>query len=567
MVGAVRLAKVAMVVGLLVTCPIGCGNSGGGGNSGSGAKCAADLECGRGLVCNGSKCAEVSCTSATDCGDGRLCVDGVCTGIECNTATPCPNGVACINGLCEGGLPTTGGTTGGETGGTTGGETGGTTGGTTGPPVVDTGACLACADVSECKEGLACTNVGPSKHCVAPCTTRADCTTGGECYGVGDVEKHCVPGLFQCKDCLTDGCGEALPWCNAASGACIQPFAACDVCENDGQCGPGARCWGPATQKHCVPECATAECPANGSCQDIDGGVQVCKWLTEGACCFGDECGGPPDPCAACGGDTPICQNEACVQCTNDTHCSGDKPKCQGNVCMPDNIEPPVCEGTTPHYDAGKDKCCQCLNSSHCNGNPCDPNTCQCKSGEGDVCSTCEAPYPGCAEFQGQWVCVQCSDDSHCPAAGSCSLENYTCEGGAPPATGNCDTAGCANPNNPNLLCDGDTGLCYDPEGNCDNVTMFCLNGGACLDFLSQLPGGGGGGGGLPIPLPEGGGLPGNCECELGAGEIEGISQGNCPDGLVCGPGLLGGLMKLFDPTAVVPNVCGAGLGGGLPFP
>ncbi|GEM_PF-1757906 len=42
------------------------------------------------------------------------------------------------------------------------------------------------------------------------------------------------------------------------------------------------------------------------------------------------------------------------------------------------------------------------------------------------ICAACVAPFPGCAEVQGKWLCVQCSKDAHC-ASGTCDLSTNTC--------------------------------------------------------------------------------------------------------------------------------------------
>lgn len=513
-----------------------CGNSG---NSGGGG-CDADNACDCGEVCEASKCTVLQCTGAADCGDGRVCIGNICYAIGAPTE--------CAGGTTEG-ETTEGGTT--ETGST---ETGTTTeGGTTGETEVP-GSCAPCGETSECEDGLTCGPVGPSSHCTKTCAGDMDCLPGWTCYVAPDADSaagSCVPGLFQCKDCLLEGCNDAAaPWCNASNGQCMAPFDQCQPCQGDGQCGAGNRCVGEGTQKACVPECGSGTCPANGTCQELESGISVCKWSTQGECCFGEECGGEVDPCTECGGATPHCTGTQCVECLNDTHCPAAQPKCQGGVCLEDVVGP-ECTGAKPHKDPATGECVECLNASHCNGKACKENKCETGGGGGE-CDTCVDPYPGCAEFQGQWVCVQCSNDEHC-SGGTCNLESYTCTGpggGAnpPPDSGECQTEGCSGA----LTCDQTTGLCYDEAGNCDNVTMFCPNGGECVNFL-ELLGGGGGGGGLPIPAE---GIPGACACNPGAIPFP-PSQGDCPDGLTCG-----GFMSLLLSTlsgGTIAAVCEAG--------
>jgi Cys-rich repeat protein len=540
---------------------ISCGDNGGGGGA-AGTSCQLDSDCPKETVCQGGSCVVKGCSTADDCGDGQICVDDgsgngtkVCTAIECISDGDCANGATCVDGLCVGGTVPQGCKSSADC---PAGQTCDTATGNCAPvPPSSLGECAACVEQADCEAGLECGKVGVSNHCTRPCTQQGECASGWTCYDSdGSGAKTCVPGMFQCKDCLLDGCGDGL-FCNPSNGVCEQAVATCQNCVQDAQCGPGQRCHGKETTKFCVPECSQGTCPENGTCTDVGEGIQVCEWQSAGPCCLGAGCGTPIDPCAnvECPASVPYCTNGQCVECLDNSHCT------DGKTCSPSKHQcvdnGPQCTGTTPFFDESKGKCCQCLNTSHCGGKTCNTTTCMCEQGSTNVCDTCADPYPGCAEFQGQWVCVQCSEDSHCPT-NQCDLTSFTCAGGGPPpAQGNCGSSGCAAP----LACDSGTGLCYDPTGNCDNITSFCPNGGECLDFLSML---GGGGGGLPsLPIPGGGGLPGNCTCELGPGEIPGFSKGDCPDGLTCGPGLLGIFLSLTGTT--VPNTCSDG--GGLPFP
>jgi hypothetical protein len=112
-------------------------------------------------------------------------------------------------------------------------------------------------------------------------------------------------------------------------------------------------------------------------------------------------------------------------------------------------------------------------------------------------------------------------------------------------------------------MCDQESGLCYNPNGNCDDVTEFCPNGGKCIGQLEAmfacLPGGGMGG----FPGIPGGAAPnaGNCECDL-MGGAPGLTQGNCSSGLTCGPDPFSAILALFaalqGQTCNPPNTCQA---------
>ena len=452
MVKVLNLKSLLVVVAMMLF--VACGDS-----SSSTAVC--DPGCALGTVCVEGTCEVIDCTNQGCPDEGLVCVQNptgepekVCTALECNANKPCAAGEVCQSGFC-----------------------------------VDGGAeCSTCGTSDDCVNGLVCAQVGPSLNCTKSCSQSSECNSGWTCApssnGVGST---CIPEVNQCTGCLVDGCEDGQT-CNPSTGMCTTPVAQCGNCVNDGQCGEGFRCYGKADgTKFCVPECADGSCPANGTCVDAGNGIGVCEWTSVGPCCLGENCGGPTDPCDSmeCSAPTAICLNGVCVACAQDSDCPGDQV-CNASLECEDGQQ--QCTGETPWFNAALNKCCECLNSSHCGGGTCLTTTCLCEGSNptGNICDTCADPYPGCAEFQGQWVCVQCSEDSQCPT-NECDLTSYTCKGGgAAPAQGNCGTNGCA----PELSCDEASGLCYDPEGNCDNITSFCPNGGECVDFLSQLTGG-----------------------------------------------------------------------------
>ena len=146
-----------------------------------------------------------------------------------------------------------------------------------------------------------------------------------------------------------------------------------------------------------------------------------------------------------------------------------------------------------------------------------------------DPCAACEAPYPGCAQYNGFWVCVQCTEDAHCKN-GPCRLATYEC----PPVTdcpGACDLGLCEAAG---LECDEAIQACWSKTGVCDNVTIFCTNGGVCIDPLGQL--------GLLLPGPPV--MPASCTCV--PGPDPGHDAGDCPAVLYCAKGPLGALVSLW---------------------
>ncbi len=550
------------------------------GNEKSGAKgtaCVSDSDCGeRGVVCDAKACKEMPCKSLSDCGkEPRLCIDlvtlappvdtGVCTAIECNEAgKPCGNGGMCSQSfLCVGGAPPL-------TGDTSIPE------GCTKPEDCNPGElcnpstkacympegpkpggdCSTCDADADCQDGRLCQKIGAAKACLKPCTTNGDCGSGWTCFGSGDAtaKKTCVPGLFQCTGCLTIGCKGAGEACSAETGTCLVPPSPvlCASCTTDGSCGPGARCYSKGGLKACVPECGSG-CPAGTACSS--GEVKMCEWA-------GEKCGDttPVDPCANCSGLTPKCVSQKCVECASDADCS-DKKKCKANACTTETTGGECTQPGLKYWNEAKNKCCACQNSTHCGGNPCDG--CACQTETSDVCAQCKGLYPGCAEFQGSWVCVQCTEDSHCKT-GKCNVASFTCTGEngdpvQPPATGNCQTEGCYNATD---VCDQKSGLCIGPDGNCDNVSQFCLNAAKCISQIDGLLACFGGGAFPTIPGAPGGGgapsIPGNCECKPGV--IPGFDQGDCPSGFTCGPDPFAAILALLGGgTCTPPNTCHSG--------
>ncbi len=511
-------------------------------------------------ACVGNDCLDKACLKDDDCG-GLVCVSGVCkpqapsTGCTsdadcpdgtCNTATgecvaaadaggcspPCPEGMICnlSTGQCEGGAD----------------------GGSTQPTG---GLCASCAGDADCENGE-CIALGGGSYCLPVCDVNGDCPTGYQCFDLPTQGKHCVPESYACeKDCIQhpDKCAPGQA-CNFDTGECIAKLKPCDTCTKDYQCGDGNRCALFAPQdRRCMPTCASVggQCPEGSTCQELDG-TKVCVPVSDQQCCYGESCGGSTTNCEP---PTPFVYQGQCVECLNSTHCgtgscdttthtcTGGQQQCN---CPPDK----VCQPQTG-------ACVDCVNSTQCGqGQICDPATNTCTS---DVCAACAPPYPACTEISGQMTCVQCTQDSDCPD-GQCNETTFLCEGNSVnpcQQTGNCckSDADCPPSTQFTLKCDVATGLCYDVNGGCDNITAFCdaSSGSECVSIFDLLGGGLGGGGGSIPSLP---GMPtgafGFCTCSLLPPElcqlpgIPGCSDkpGKCFGGLSCSP--FGALLSLL---------------------
>jgi hypothetical protein len=554
--------------------------------------CSVDTECPGTQVCLNGTCSTVSCENSGDCATSQICLDqtGVCAAAECGCADcpDCPEGFDCLSGQCvsnscEGaGCPCTDDTQciadhmceNGECilcpPGTCEEPSGCTVTGCNPGEVCDeatgecqsasaSGACQACTKDEECGGGgWSCLPVGGEQVCLSPCGTSDDCATGWTCWGGA-----CTPASFKCLGCSVDGCAEGQV-CDTSTGQCTTAKTECSACEYDWECGASGACHSVTPGvRVCVPRCSAGlACPGTSTCvDDADSGYKVCK--PQGAtCCFDANpanCPEPVDQCnPPCGGGTPFCKLGMCVECLADADC-GANSTCNTNTWTCDGEN--GCGGDKPYLKEQTGECVQCLNNEHCGGDACNPQTNMC---EGDLCSTCTDPYPACTQVNGEYYCVQCTDDTFCGAGGTCNLETYSCQGGTVTPTDPCTSdADCdAGVSGFDLYC-GEDGLCHDKEGGCDDITAFCKNGNECTDLLSLL-----GGGGLPGGLPGGGGatLPGVCECTPDGSPVAGLplplpglsGSKDCPDGVVCG--------NLFDllggGAGGSKDVCG----GGLPF-
>lgn len=207
-----------------------------------------------------------------------------------------------------------------------------------------------------------------SVHCIITMEGALDCwgnaprltvprNVGDECASIGGVDVE--PGIIcatghcsvtgQCLQCLNDEhCGgNAAPFCDTATGACVQCLEAsqCEAsecqqatCENN-VCGsvagpPAISC----SSGVCNGQGACAECLDNTHCND---GLPVCETTSQRcvACATGSDCPAPDQQCtiSLCSTDnqclftgapagtpceTGVCNiSFNCVECVRDEHC------------------------------------------------------------------------------------------------------------------------------------------------------------------------------------------------------------------------------------------------------
>ncbi len=167
-------------------------------------------------------------------------------------------------------------------------------------------ACGPCTTDSGCQDGLSCTLVGASKHCLAPCAD--GCAAGSTCDMADGL---CKPDSGQCDAC-GGACAGPTPVCLDAQARCVE-------------CGPGAPCEAPEV------------CSANNTCQENMqiGCINDAECIAQGlAVCFGGECVQclqasdcpPRHECSA----QQICEASPCsgVTCQAGSQCDAQLGRC-----------------------------------------------------------------------------------------------------------------------------------------------------------------------------------------------------------------------------------------------
>jgi len=545
-----RLAPAPLLGLALAASFAACGNDTAGGSK----ACTDDQDCPRGTVCEDKLCGQLPCEGNGDCLNGdQACItvgqNDYCSAVECGCANcpTCPLGEVCDNGLCE--APSTCGPT-APCGGTLicdegtcracvgaecpsdctvagcpGGQTCNTTTKLCEGTTVTTDACDACAGAG-CPQGWTCVPLASGQHCLPPCSSNNDCETGYECSNT-----ICAPATGQCTGCYANPCGVGQA-CNANTGVCGQAVAECGSCVADWECGAGSACRG----GQCHERCEGTTCPSGGTCVSTATGIQVCQDACQSSCT------------PSCSGATPICDGTRCVQCRNSGDCQGGQT-CDGSgLC----VGGPSCQEPTPVLWNGQ--CVECTSNNDCPGQFCDIANHVCSDSR---CASCAAPYPACVTIGQDSYCVQCSKNEDCGTGGTCSLSTYACEGGTVTPTEKCEQdsdcdAGASS--GFTLTCHKPTGLCVDANGQCDDVTAFCVNKSGqqveCRSLFDLF--GGGGGMSLPPELTGGGTLPGSCGCSC---DIPGvcIGQGDCVVGSCVDFAALLALLGGGTPTSSAP--------------
>ena len=177
----------------------------------------------------------------------------------------------------------------------------------------------------------------------------------------------------------------------------------------------------------------------NAECTECGGGLAACRagtYCGDGlcqACSVPDHCGAG---CAACPAASPLCSNNACVQCTSDVHCPA------GRVCASSG----ACVAPTP-----------CTADAECQaeGKVCDPERRVCALIAVPPCTTdAMCPTGQRCDVAAKSCVVDCTSDADCgdaavftcDAARSACVRRPAAPAPAPMTGGGCAVAGVMQP-------------------------------------------------------------------------------------------------------------------------
>jgi hypothetical protein len=330
-----------------------------------------------------------------------------------------------------------------------------------------------------------------------PCGTQGQCNGMGQCVGCLAPDDCSGQDSFcQVRTCVANVCGVS----NTAVGTSLPPA---DQTAND---------------------CVELQCDGNGGVAPVplDGDLP----LDDGNQCTDEQCasGVPTHPdlpintvCSQGGGK--YCDGTgSCVECNAAGHCDV-APECQVAACVSHQCQTdPVLAGTpapaqTP-YDCRLRVCDGMGGVSTQNQDadvPYDANQCT-----GDVCTAGVPSNPNspagtaCTQMggnacDGSGVCVECTNDSHCPSnqycnGNSCSADRST--GSSCTRAAMCSTNFCVDGFCCNSSCGGTCKACSsaktggangtcanvrdrtDPDNECGDSDDVCYGGGCCADSL-----------------------------------------------------------------------------------
>lgn len=240
-----------------------------------------------------------------------------------------------------------------------------------------------------------------------PCALDQNCNKNSDCHSNFCIDGLCAedPNAPECD--LLNPCPDGHA-CNQRQ-KCV-PYDVGPPCTSHDDCQDGDFC-DPIYQA-CLPDmnrdCHNIECPSGQSCLN-------------GACTPDEEeCATPcsADSPGICGGSTPYCIDNCCIECLGSADCFGY------DVCIEGYCEPmPSCTDDPNACPTGYN-CVSGICSPPGDGQACDPNN---PSSCDNPLLTCDPQTGTCAELGGDMGCGYCDDDCTCPNGLLC--DGFFCTG------------------------------------------------------------------------------------------------------------------------------------------
>lgn len=385
----------------------------------SAPQCTTNADCPDGSCANGVCSTSAGCVSNNDCPSGEVCnILGVCEASDgsCEGNDDCPSNQVCKNDQCVAGCSNHG-------------------------ECADDEYCSAestcatgCRDSMGCPSGQLCTDGAcacDATSCPADkvCLPTGNCGDATDCSQIDCGDQFCDPTTLSCFDgCTADSCA-AHEICNPNSGRC--EVNNCPG-EDPNQCAgePRRTLWDPV-------RCFCAECTDDSQCDT--GAGETCN---AAGLCFACQTSCSSSTPGTCGGDTPYCIDDCCVECVGAADCP------QGEICLdgfcgtPPNcqVDPSVCPAGYTCSATGQCEApasggsCDPTDPTSCTPPSfCDPTSGTCQSAGGGLgcglCNpdcTCDAPFscngfyctaPAANEFEAALLCANCPNVGICIGA------------------------------------------------------------------------------------------------------------------------------------------------------
>lgn len=362
-------------------------------------------------------CSAPECTTANDCAEGQ-CVGGLCSTGGCTTAADCPTGQVCnLAGQCEAGD----------------GSCSADTDCPSGQACVSDACVPGCRSNDECQDTQYCSS---AKACVAGCRDASGCGTGqdcregtcvctpgscgegrvcnteaGQCEDISSCDQVtcpegeiCNPVILSCETrCTPDSCGVGEA-CNAQTGVCES--STCPGADTTQCAGTNRPIWDPI-------RCFCAECTSDTDCNTAAG--ETCN---AAGVCFACETACDSGAPGTCGGATPYCIEDCCVECIGASDCATGELCLQGTCGQPPSctVDPTVCPAGTTCQNGQ----CQ-ANQGGGSCDPSDPTTCPAGTFCDPLQGTCSS------DIGGGFGCGLCNPD--CTCDGGLTCDGFFCGG------------------------------------------------------------------------------------------------------------------------------------------